>query len=229
MEMVSDVLETREEMKTTKVSSVMSTWDYYTTRSYHSLFFAAEIMARNNAHRVILTNWRDRPCGIFTQSMLVGEVYNNLNILPNVIKKMPVRNMTKTYWVDTISEDSTAIAAFKRLSNYGRHGMAIVNDEGAVVDELCHKDLKGLSDPESFLNLYKTVKEFKKLVRDKSSKTIAPVATVTPKNTFEDVIRLMDQNPTARVYVVTPKTKRPLYTLTSTDVIKQMFPNATAW
>jgi len=118
--------------------------------------------------------------------------------------------------------------AFKRLRNWGRTGLAVLNEEGAIVDELSEKDLRALdTNAHSFLNLFKSVKEYKKIVREKYP-SVPAVATLTEGATFEDVIRVMDQNATARVFIITPKDRLPLYTITQSDVLRQMFPHATS-
>ncbi len=190
---LTDVIQARAEMRKARVNSLMDTsWVRF-------LYHAGELLVQNEGKPVIVTNWQGNPRGILTQSMLIGEIFNNLSIIPAAIKKMKVKDITKTYWVDMVLEDSLTIAAFRSLTNYGRHGMAVVNNEGALVDELSAKDLRGVdATSKSFLNLYQTVKEFKKVVREKARKPIPPIAKVTQKNTLEDVIRLMDQGPTAR-------------------------------
>eukprot|EP00457_Paulinella_chromatophora_P009351 gb/GEZN01009414.1/.p1 GENE.gb/GEZN01009414.1/~~gb/GEZN01009414.1/.p1 ORF type:complete len:333 (+),score=38.24 gb/GEZN01009414.1/:28-1026(+) len=225
----------RQLLDTTRVSAIYDDIDYYTCPGRFSIYRAAETMARNDAKRVIVTTWNDKVRGIFTQSMMIGEIYNNLHLLRDSTRKMPVRRMTKSYWVSSIREDSRTIDAFRRMNNWGRTALAVTNAEGAIVDELSEKDLKAVTaTADSYMRLYSTIKEYKAFVRQdaqlKGKKLPDVPQLVTEDATFEQVIVAMDQTPCHRVFVVdNMRTKRPQYVVTQTDIIRQIFPSFGTW
>lgn len=229
-ESVNSFLEKRELLKKTRVSEIYRTRELFTTTANLSIYHAAELMARNDAHRVMLLNHSGQVKGIFTQSMLIGEIYNNLGLLPKSVKKMKVRDMTKSYYVSSVQDDAIALEAFRKMNTWWRSGLAILDKDGKLVDQLSFKDLRGIGkDGKTFLNLYKPVKEFKKHCRAVAKKPL-DVKMVTEDGTFEDVIKLLDQGETHRVWVVDSlSTKNPKFTITMTDVIRQIFPNVLNW
>eukprot|EP00457_Paulinella_chromatophora_P011590 gb/GEZN01011739.1/.p1 GENE.gb/GEZN01011739.1/~~gb/GEZN01011739.1/.p1 ORF type:complete len:335 (-),score=26.17 gb/GEZN01011739.1/:102-1106(-) len=225
----------RQLLETTRVGTVYDDTKYHVCRDRYSVYHAAELMARNDAKRVIITNSKDRIRGIFTQSMLIGEVYSNLHLLNPWTKTMPVRMMTKSYWVSSIREDSRAIDAFRRMNDWGRTSLAVTDWAGSIVDELSEKDLKAVTaTKESYMRLYSTVKECKAFVRHdtktKGQKLANTPQLVTEDDTFEQVVTVMEKTPCHRVFVVdNMRDKIPQFVITQTDIIRQIFPSFGGW
>eukprot|EP00457_Paulinella_chromatophora_P005060 gb/GEZN01005073.1/.p1 GENE.gb/GEZN01005073.1/~~gb/GEZN01005073.1/.p1 ORF type:complete len:332 (-),score=56.91 gb/GEZN01005073.1/:832-1827(-) len=216
----------------TKVFSVCDTHGigYFAVRDCYSVYTAAETMARRNAKRVIVTNTDHKVVGIFTQSMLIGELYNNMQLLSMETRQIKVRQMTKSFWLSTLREDSLTIDAFRNLYKWGRNAIAIVSPSGQIVDGMCEKDLKAVvASGQNFQ--YPTIKEYKAYVRndaEEKGKRIPDAQLVTEETTFEDVVRIMDQTPCDYVFV-TDRTKRPLYVISQTDVLRFIFPPFGWW
>eukprot|EP00457_Paulinella_chromatophora_P009481 gb/GEZN01009548.1/.p1 GENE.gb/GEZN01009548.1/~~gb/GEZN01009548.1/.p1 ORF type:complete len:345 (-),score=28.60 gb/GEZN01009548.1/:285-1286(-) len=221
-------------LNTTQVDVCMD-YNVHVCPGNFSVCRAAETMARENAKRVIVTNWHNEVRGIFTMSMMVGEIYNNLSLLSTEIRGMPVRKMTKSYWVSRVREDSRVIDAFRIMNNWGCTGLAVTNTNGTIVDELSEKDLKAITaSADSYMRLYSDVKEFKAFVREdarlQGQKIPAIPQLVTESATFEQCIVAMDQIPCHRIFVVDDLIgKRPMYVISQTDILRQIFPSLGWW
>eukprot|EP00808_Paulinella_micropora_P002078 g44536.t1 len=231
---MGDFFAKKDLLDTTRVRSIYDDEDYQISQGRLSVYHAAEIMARHDAKRVIVTGWNDKVRGIFTQSMMIGELYNNLHLLTDEAKKIKVKNMSQSYYVSSIQDYSRTIDAFRYMKNWGRTALAVTNTSGAIVDELNERDLKAITaSGESYMRLFSKVSEFKEYVRkdaESRGRKVPEVQLVTESQTLEEVIRIMDQTPCHRVFVVnTLKSKRPLHVISQTDVIRQVFPSLGWW
>eukprot|EP00457_Paulinella_chromatophora_P011765 gb/GEZN01011925.1/.p1 GENE.gb/GEZN01011925.1/~~gb/GEZN01011925.1/.p1 ORF type:complete len:335 (+),score=33.91 gb/GEZN01011925.1/:34-1038(+) len=232
---IAAFFEKRKLLDTALVEAIMDDYEYYTCKGSYSVYRAAETMARQNSKRVIVTSWNDTVIGIFTLSMLIGEIYNNRHLLSTKTKNMKVRDMTKSYYVSRVREDSRTIDAFRIMNDWGRTGLAVTNMDGAIVDELSDKDLNVMvATADSYMRLYSNVKEFKGFVRQdakiQGKKVPALPQLVTEDSTFDECIIAMDQTPCHRVFVVDNlRNKRPLYVISQTDILRHIFPSLGWW
>lgn len=219
-------------------SKVMDT--RYCAKVYQdsSLFNTIEIMARRNVHRVAIMNNRikDDLVGILTQSMVLSELYQRIHLLGDLRHKK-VSELTG-YWRDaiTINENARTINAFNMMAQNDITGLAVVDDDGVLTGNISVSDLKGIgTSGEFFARLFRDVKTFKRLTGEEYP-TTAPRAHyankpvpkrglyVTPSQTFEDVIRMMDDGNIHRVFVCDEKSHyegipKPMHVITQTNVL----------
>jgi len=208
----------------------------------NSLMHALEIMVKSEVHRLAILDdrWNRKLVGIFTQSMLISEITQRLYMLGELRYKV-VDTMTGFFRdAKSISIDAKAINAFNVMSQEDITGLAVVDNEGTLVDALSVSDLKCVGvNGENFSWLFKTVKEFKQFSREAiplaaprshySKKPVPRTALfVSEKNTFEDVIRKMDDGNIHRVFVCSQVSinrgqPEPLHVITQTDVFKHIF------
>jgi CBS domain-containing protein len=208
------------------------TQDCYTLRRHDSLFKAAELCARTNVKMIPILDDSLRPRGVITQSMLIGELWNNLSLLSQKFRNTPVSELTQSYYVTSLSSSSTALAGFKLMASRRVSGVAITNQEGELVDTLSIKDLKDINKAGGVASLWKNVMQFKKEARQSSGGWKIPKAPlcVLPTETLERVITLMDQSEVHRVWVVDSDVhKRPLNVLTQTDILQFVLPEQNWW
>jgi len=205
----------------------------------NSTFHALEVMVRSGAHRIPVFDDRlsNNLVGIFTQSMLISEVNQRAHQLGE-LKDKKVKNFTGIYSdVVTIKSSKTVINAFNMMVNQDITGVAVVNNEGLLVDSISIKDLRGVgASGELFSRLFDTVAVYKdKIRRDYpiaaprshySTKHVpfSPIF-VTPEQTFLDVLRLMDDGNIHRVYVCSEGSvmrgkPRPIHVITQTDMLE---------
>jgi CBS domain-containing protein len=214
--------------KTLTVRDVMKTADLHIAENKFSIFRAFEILCRTESKRVVVTDAFNRVSGVVTQSMMIGELFNQLKTLDRKVRDIPVREMVRTYWVTSISEKSTAIDGFRRILWNNIGGVAVVDDDGVLVDSLSMRDLKGVRpSADAYDRLYKTVREFKDLVRKEKHGSSIPSLPqyVTQDATLEQCVTLLDQQRIHRLFVVDNlSSRRPIHVMTQTDVLRHVFP-----
>lgn len=203
-----------------------------------SLFNAIEMMARRNVHRIAIMNNRvnDELVGILTQSMVLSEVFQRIHMLGDLRYKK-VSELTG-YWRDvlTVNENSRTMNAFNMMAQHDVTGLAIVDNDGVLSGAISVSDLKGVgTSGEYFSRLFRDVKTFKRLTAEEYP-TTAPRAHyskkptpkrglyVTPSNTFEDVIKMMDDGNIHRVFVCDEQSHyqgvpKPIHVITQTNVL----------
>jgi CBS domain-containing protein len=203
-----------------------------------SLFQTIEIMARRNVHRVAIMDDRknNQLVGILTQSMVLSELYQRIHLL-GALRHKKVSELT-SYWRDviTINESARAMNAFNVMASNDIGGLAVVDDAGVLQGAISISDLKAVgTSGEFFSRLFRDIKTFKRLCNEEYP-TTAPRAHyskkpvprkalyVTPSQTFEDVIKMMDDGNIHRVFVCDEKSHldgvpKPLHVITQTNIL----------
>lgn len=98
---------------------------------------------------------------VVTQSMLIDFLWQNLERIGN-IADTKVSELHGTSPVLTVQEDTKAIVAFRQMANSGVSGLAVLDSNGKLVDNISLRDLKGIHpDAKIFWRLWNTVKVFK--------------------------------------------------------------------
>jgi CBS domain-containing protein len=242
-------LENSQEWKDALVEDVMETpmWRGRQTAdplyNENSTFHALEKLAITRAHRaVVLSNrWSTNPrvTNVMTQSMLISEIRQRMYQMGG-LRNRRVADMTNWFQtVRSISEDSTAINAFKSMRDNNVSGLAVVDDEGVLTGSISVRDLRGVGvNGPFFSRLFRTVKEFKQTLK-KDYPELGPRGHyyvgqiplkgryVTPNSTFEDCINLMSDGCVHRLFVCSPesvRSGRPVAdnVLTQTDMLTQV-------
>ncbi|EGC35571.1 hypothetical protein DICPUDRAFT_78725 [Dictyostelium purpureum] len=200
------------------------------TQNY-SLFSAFEIFARDPmVHRIpILDNMVNRHLvSILTQSQLIKFVYENLPLLGSK-KDLLVKNMTGISMgnVITVESSTLAIDAFKILENKDVNGIAVVDGNGALIDNLSARDLKAIAtDGAFFWKLYKPVEEFLGYLKT-DSVTVRPrhAQFILESDTFETALTKIFTNSIHRLFIVDSlETKKPIGVISLSDLLLQLFP-----
>jgi CBS domain-containing protein len=197
----------------------------------YSLFAAYEVMARSNLHRIAIVDANRKLVSVITQSQLVEFTFRNLSLLgakrSKLVKDMPY-NMHEVYHV---KPNDIALKAFSVMSEFKVSGIAVLNDDGVLVDQISVRDLKAMApDGRLFWRLYKPVSDY--LQNVKNSRTDAHAAerphdiiTVTPNDTLETVMGLLVHNRIHRVYIVeSPGNKKPIGVISLRDVMLEAIP-----
>jgi len=202
-------------------------WRPYCVGRDFSLFFGLETLARTSQHRLAVI-YQNKVVGVLTESMMIGFLYLNLDKMGEA-KNTPVSDLVSHYFVMSINENEQVFKAFKMMMDHKVSGVAVVNNDGQVVDSISVRDLKGIGpEAEMFTRLWDPILEFKKKVRSKipHCQTLprAPIC-VLPNDTLETVIKLMETEAVHRVFVVKDySTKRPVNAITQSDVLNFILP-----
>lgn len=192
-----------------------------------SLFTVVELFARHGMHRVPVIDRENKVTSIVTQSMVMSLLEQNLHRMSN-IGALPVRAIVPGLSSELVAveESLTTFEAFYHLCDWNVTGIAVIDSDGALVDTLSVRDLRGMGPvAENFERLWLTVKEFKATCRQLyPSQTPASPIYVTLDDTIESVIRKMDDGNIHRIFVcdVDDKLNKPfpLHAISQRDIFR---------
>lgn len=118
-----------------------------------------------------------------------------------------------------VTHDMTAVGAFALMQNMGVSGAAVIDDTGAVTENLSVSDLRCITSAERFDLLTLPVGEFKKAAWPGSA--FPDPAVCLRSDALLDVMRQMVSRKIHRVYVVTSEWERtPTEVITLTDILR---------
>jgi len=127
--------------------------------------------------------------------------------------------------VASIKASAKSILAFRELVKLEKEGLAVVDDDGRLVDNLSARDLRGIhTDATVFWRLWSPVSEYKAKVRQEfSDKTPTELLYALPTDTLYSIIEKMAKQHVHRVYVVdAPNSMKPIRVVTQTDVLREI-------
>jgi len=170
-----------------------------------STLYPIEFMARTGCHRMALINNQNKIISILTQSMVISLFDQNLNQFPS-LRNYKVRRLLPglTSTLITCNDNDLAIDAFQKIIENKIRGLPIIDKKGILVDTISIRDLRVIgTNTQNYYRLWSTVLELKHIVRKEfSQQTPHKPITVTKEDTFEAVLRKMDDGNIHRVYVV---------------------------
>jgi CBS domain-containing protein len=233
---IMTLLEETENFKDIQVNDLMKNplgilTPYHPIYVGYSLFSAYEVMARSNLHRLAVVDSRRALVSVITQSQLVELTFRNIALLgakrSKLVKNMPY-NLHEVYHV---KPNDLALRAFSLMSEKNVSGVAVIDEDGSLVDQISMRDLKAMApDGRLFWRLYKSVHEYLENVKHSRTDPQAgarprQVITVTPDDTLETVLGLLVMNRIHRVYIVESKSNmKPLGLITLRDVMLEAIP-----
>jgi len=123
----------------------------------------------------------------------------------------------------SIKEAEEVINGFTKLAENEITGLAVVNDEGKLVDNLSLRDLKGISaDARLFWRLFQTTHNFLQKVKIEYKETRPRgVVTCAPETTLVEILELLEKSSVHRVYVV-DQDRKPLCVVALKDIISEI-------
>lgn len=93
--------------------------------------------------------------------MLIDFLWQNIERV-GTIGDAKVADLHGTSPVLTVQENTKAIVAFREMATSGVSGLAVLDSNGKLVDNISLRDLKGIHpDAKIFWRLWNTVKAFK--------------------------------------------------------------------
>eukprot|EP01127_Copromyxa_protea_P001341 TRINITY_DN1135_c0_g1_i4.p2 TRINITY_DN1135_c0_g1~~TRINITY_DN1135_c0_g1_i4.p2 ORF type:complete len:163 (+),score=32.18 TRINITY_DN1135_c0_g1_i4:619-1107(+) len=156
--------------------------------------------------------------------MLIDFLWQNIERIGSAAdsKVSDIRGSTP---VLTVQQDTKAIIAFRQMATSGVYGLAVLDKDGKLVDNISIRDLKGIHpDAKIFWRLWNTVQVFKeKALADfpAPGKKISGPLYVKDTNTLRDIVELMALNHIHRVYVVSDDLS-PIKVISQTDVLRMV-------
>jgi CBS domain-containing protein len=187
------------------------------------LIEALHLMVKWGVHRIPIVDSEGELITIISQSQLSTFVYKYLYNFPNSLIKQTAASIataisienqestTNAFGVISVGLQDRAIDAFIKMHEKRVSGVAVLNDEGAIVGNISASDLKAIGfDGTLLTRLYYPVSEFLRLIHPPTKTTngipqearFAPPAVVLPTATFGAVLGSLVNSHIHRVYVV---------------------------
>lgn len=233
---IMKLLEETDNFKDLQVNEIMKNplaiiTPYHPIYMGYSLFSAYEVMARSNLHRLAIVDQSRQLISVITQSQLVEFTFRNVALLGAKRSKL-VKDMTyNLHEVYHVNPKDVALKAFSVMAENNVTGIAVLDDEGLLVDQISMRDLKAMApDGKLFWRLYKPVSDYLSNIKKSRTDPHAgerpnDIVTVTPEDTLETVMGLIVANRIHRVYVVESAShKKPVGIITMRDIMLEAIP-----
>jgi CBS-domain-containing membrane protein len=155
---------------------------------------------------------------VLSQTDIVKYLYSNKHLFSSLLTETIAGLQLGTYSVISVTSDTIALDAFKKMSQQKLSAVAIVDKENAkLVGNLSASDLRGLN-AQKLPSIIRYVGNF--LVAQHGY--VKMPLTVTPQNTLEDVITILLEKRVHRVWIV-DESRKPTGVITMTDVLMFAF------
>jgi CBS-domain-containing membrane protein len=194
----------------------------------YSLFAAIEPLSREKAlHRIAILDSDRKLLSIITDSQVVRFLWRHHDILGD---KGRFRVNEMNCWLNrkeviSIKDTEEVISGFTKLAENEISGVAVVNEDGKLVDSLSLRDLKGISaDARLFWRLFQTCHNFLTKVKHEYKDSRPRIVTCTPEATIVEILERMEKNSAHRVFVV-DQDRKPLCVIALRDVIFEIINN----
>jgi len=194
----------------------------------YSLLSAIEPLGRESlVHAIPILDQDRKLLTIITESQVIRMLRRNKDLLGSK-GWLPVRCMQcyqKSFLI-TMRQDEEAIIGFTRLAQNQVRGLAVIDDQGRLVDNLSMRDIRGIaSDAHLFMRLGRPISSFLQQVRDEF-KNSRPWSVVScgPDTTLSEVLTLFELQRIHRVYVV-DNAQRPIAVVALKDIIFEIINN----
>jgi len=198
------------------------------TRDY-AAFSVLEVMANERVRRVpILDSYASRKLvNLITHSQVIHWLEGHFDLIgPKCRKRIgDCPEMFKT--VTTVENKDTVIEAFELMVNKNISGVAVVDDDGRLINHISVRDLKLIGvDSGMFWRLQQSVRTFTHhLYTDyvRKYRHVRQIAYVTPEATIGEVIQCLIKHSFHRLYIVSSHEQRqPVGVCSLHDIIRQI-------
>jgi CBS domain-containing protein len=190
-----------------------------------SLYTAWETLALTGVHRVPVIDEEATVVDVVTQSMLIDFLWQNLEFVGEAAN-VPVSELGSNNIPLVVKGETKAIMAFQQMVQKNVSGVAVIDDNGKLVDNISLRDLKAIRpDAKVFWRLWNTVTDFKLKVREEFPGHHIPgqPLAVTETDTLWTVVEMMATKHVHRVFVVDSReTMRPVRVLSQTDILREL-------
>jgi len=197
---------------------------YHPVAGGYSLLSALEVLARERTlHCLAVTDTDRNLLNIVTQSQLLRFVQENLDLLGPKANKPVGKIAGALKEVYKVNQSLPAIEAFKVMNGTDVSGLAVIDDDGRIVDNISLRDLKAMApDAGLFWRLFGTTKTFlEKLQAERLGGRPYSVQVCSTDDTLGDIIkRLVDQK-IHRIYI-TDSDQKPIGLLSLKDILLEL-------
>jgi CBS domain-containing protein len=188
-----------------------------------TLFSVFDMLASSGSFRIPILNSFKKIVNVITLSMMLRYIYEHVDLIPDATRNKPVKEFVESQEVHVIRDDTRAIFACQMMSEKRLNGVAVVNQEGEIVETFSVKDLRGIGlDAHQIWRLFMPTGAYKKKQTELFPSSPNVLATVTLNDTFETVLGLFVAHKLHNVWVVDDH-KRPTHEITPTRIIQLAF------
>lgn len=170
----------------------------------YSLFSALEMIAREpKVHRVPILDSSGKLVGLITQSMIIQFLNENLEKLGPKRGK-PIMQCVRSSNVLSVKESDLAINAFKLMAEKNVNGIAVVDKDGKLVDNISTRDLKAIGvDAKLFWRLYQSASNFRNnVIHTFGAERPSNPVCLSDMDTLEDAIKILAETKVHRLFIV---------------------------
>jgi CBS domain-containing protein len=208
----------------------------YTVHVNDSVEKAIDIMAKNNASRVLVVDDQGHLSNVITQFRVIAVITSILDTVRDADKTLKELNLGFKE-LTTIPDTITAYQAFKVLKEKNLSALPVLDERGTLVGNLSVSDLKLLGfNMEYFTYLRLPVREYLQKLRHSDLARLIestrlqlltetkgnPVVTVRPENTFGTTLKLLSLYRVYRVYIVEAAQSKPAGVVALYDILQQI-------
>jgi len=177
-----------------------------------SIYFLISNFLQYAVHRVpVMEN--GQIVGIVSQSDVVRFLFRNAKKLNNLMTKKISELKMGSGKVISIRNDCTLMKAFSKIITNNITGLAVVNQNGKIVNNISASDLKGIT----LTSFYKLEIQIHEVFLYHPSKL--PPVTSTGNTTLLEVLEMIEQTGVHRVFEVDEENK-PIAIITLTDILR---------
>jgi CBS domain-containing protein len=206
-------LQLRFQMPVKEVINASKRDVFHPVESSQSLHFLISNFLQYSVHRVpVLEN--GKMVGIVSQSDVIKFLSKHTRSLTDTMTKTINELGMSDGNVISVRVDMTVMKAFSKILCNNITGLAVVDLNGRLVNNISASDLKGVS----LASFYKLEIPIHEAFLYSTSKL--PPVTCDPKHTLGEVIEIIERTGVHRVFVVDSE-NRPINVITLTDIIKR--------
>jgi len=184
-----------------------------------SLYSIWETAAKEGVHRFPVVDPAGKIVDIITQSMLIDFCWQNIEKLGDVAQR-EVKGLFPNMEVYTIKDTDKAYFAFREMIRHKVSGLAVVDKDGKLVENISVRDFKKTHvRADTLWRLWETVMQF--LSDSDTEMSFTKPVYVQPTDTLYRVIEKMAVYHIHRVYVVKDdKSMQPVRVISQKDVLE---------
>eukprot|EP01102_Stenamoeba_stenopodia_P006724 TRINITY_DN1869_c0_g1_i1.p1 TRINITY_DN1869_c0_g1~~TRINITY_DN1869_c0_g1_i1.p1 ORF type:complete len:360 (+),score=80.83 TRINITY_DN1869_c0_g1_i1:204-1283(+) len=199
------------------VNPIVKRNPYHPVTVGYSLFSAIESLAREDTlHRVPVIDKDRQLKSLLTQSQVIDFVVSNLESVGSIKNKPVSQVVAGRPNVLSVTTKMSAIEAFKFMAQHNITGVAVLDDNGKLIDAMSLSDLKLISsDGQMFWRLYQSVDVFLGHLRENNA--TRKLIYCLPTHNLEYVIKTIATSKVHRIFVGNAQTF-----LSLKDILKEL-------
>jgi len=198
---------------------------YYPLEETQPLKEAIEIFLRG-VHRIAVTDSQKKLVGLLTQSNLIKYLFNDPTRMGLKAEEQICNMNSLQRNVVSVSPSFLTIDAFKIMQRKRLTSLGVVDYNGVLLTTLSVSDVKGLKEFH-FRRLLLPVMDFLAEVRKEQNKPTDYLVSCGMSTTLKHLVQLILKEQVHRVFI-TDDFRRPLGVVSLTDIIKEVYGNASA-